>query len=58
MVQEYTKAQIKEHNSKSSVWVLIENDVYDVTPFLNEVIVFFYFISCRSKVLWTEFTLD
>lgn len=40
MVQEYTKAQIKEHNSKSSVWILIENDVYDVTPFLNEVIVF------------------
>lgn len=36
MVQEYTKAQIKEHNSKSSVWILIENDVYDVTPFLNE----------------------
>lgn len=46
MVQEYTTAQIKEHNSKSSVWVLIENDVYDVTPFLNEVIGFF-FTSCR-----------
>ncbi|CAH1130718.1 unnamed protein product [Ceutorhynchus assimilis] len=36
MVQEYTTAQVKEHNSKGSVWILIHNDVYDVTPFLNE----------------------
>jgi len=36
MVLEYTKAQVQEHNNKSSVWVLIHNDIYDVTPFLNE----------------------
>ncbi|XP_066249009.1 cytochrome b5-like isoform X1 [Euwallacea similis] len=36
MAQEYTTAQLKEHNNKKSVWVRIHNDIFDVTPFLNE----------------------
>ncbi|XP_030766124.1 cytochrome b5 isoform X1 [Sitophilus oryzae] len=36
MVQEYTKAQVRDHNKKESVWVLVHNDIYDVTAFLNE----------------------
>ncbi|XP_076255640.1 cytochrome b5 isoform X1 [Rhynchophorus ferrugineus] len=36
MVQEYTVAQVKEQNKQDKVLVLINNDVYDVTSFLNE----------------------
>ncbi|XP_050305222.1 cytochrome b5 isoform X2 [Anthonomus grandis grandis] len=32
----FTTAQVKEHNTKSSVWIIIHNDIYDVTSFLNE----------------------
>ncbi|XP_038212689.1 cytochrome b5-like [Zerene cesonia] len=28
--------ELKKHNSQSSVWMVIHNDVYDVTAFLQE----------------------
>ena len=48
--------EIKEHNSKSkSVWVAINNKVYDVTQFMDDVSVrcqrFAYNIQCASVVL-------
>lgn len=33
----YTKAEVQEHNSDNSLWVIIANKVYDLTKFLNEV---------------------
>ncbi|KAG5654775.1 hypothetical protein H0H81_003783 [Sphagnurus paluster] len=32
----WTLEQVGKHNSKQSCWVIIENQVYDVTEFLNE----------------------
>ncbi|XP_065189670.1 cytochrome b5-like [Sycon ciliatum] len=32
----FTKAEIAEHNSSKSCWLVIHNKVYDVTKFLNE----------------------
>lgn len=33
----YSLAEISEHNKVSSAWIVIHNNIYDVTPFLNEV---------------------
>lgn len=32
-----TTAEVKKHNTKDSVWMIIHNDVYDVTNYLDEV---------------------
>jgi cytochrome b involved in lipid metabolism len=33
----YTMEEVKKHNAKSSThWIVIDNKVYDVTPFLPE----------------------
>ena len=32
----YTLAQVKEHNTKKSNWIVIHDHIYDVTPFLDE----------------------
>ena len=32
-----TVAQVKEHKSAKSSWIIIHNKVYDVTKFLDEV---------------------
>lgn len=32
-----TKEDVKKHNNKRTVWVIIHNEVYDVTKFLDEV---------------------
>lgn len=34
----YTLEEIAEHSSNDSIWILINNGVYDVTQFLEEVI--------------------
>lgn len=36
-VKMYTLKEIGEHNSKESLWLLINNGVYDVSKFLEEV---------------------
>ncbi|XP_019871500.1 cytochrome b5 [Aethina tumida] len=36
MTTQYTLAQVKEHNDNKSTWIVIHNNVYDVTSFLNE----------------------
>lgn len=33
----YTLEEVAQHNEKKSVWVIIHDAVYDVTPFLDEV---------------------
>lgn len=37
MSKEISLATIKEHNKPEDLWVVIENKVYDLTKFLNEV---------------------
>ncbi|CAG2178493.1 unnamed protein product, partial [Oppiella nova] len=32
----YTLKEIREHNTRESVWLLIHNSVYDVTKFIDE----------------------
>ncbi|OTF75860.1 hypothetical protein BLA29_009662 [Euroglyphus maynei] len=32
----FTLAEVAEHNEKKSVWIVIHDFVYDVTPFLDE----------------------
>lgn len=33
----YTLAEVKQHNTKTDLWVIIHDKVYDVTRFLSEV---------------------
>ncbi|MCP9263030.1 Cytochrome b5 [Dirofilaria immitis] len=35
-LKEYTVAEVAEHNNVSSTWLIIDNNVYDVTKFLEE----------------------
>lgn len=37
-LKRYTKAQVAEHNSLKSAWVIIDDKIYDLTKFLDEVI--------------------
>ncbi|XP_031766913.1 cytochrome b5-like [Galleria mellonella] len=36
MTREISFAEIKKHNNEKSVWIVIHNDVYDVTSYLGE----------------------
>lgn len=36
-VKTYSLAEIAKHNSNQSTWIVIHNNIYDVTKFLNEV---------------------
>lgn len=37
MTQQYSLEEVKKHIDNKSTWIVIHNNVYDVTPFLNEV---------------------
>lgn len=41
-VKTFSLAEIAKNNSNQSSWIIIHNNVYDVTPFLNEVSAFFW----------------
>lgn len=62
-VKKYTRAEVSQHNNLKETWLIIHNNVYDVTNFLNEVIrcffSFFYFIfylqsNLREKILFKK----
>uniref|UniRef100_A0A182M1E9 Cytochrome b5 n=1 Tax=Anopheles culicifacies TaxID=139723 RepID=A0A182M1E9_9DIPT len=36
-VKTYSLADVKAHNTNKSTWIVIHNDIFDVTEFLNEV---------------------
>ncbi|XP_017771509.1 PREDICTED: cytochrome b5 [Nicrophorus vespilloides] len=36
MGKQFTLAEVKKHNDNHSTWIIIHNEVYDVTKFLNE----------------------
>ncbi|XP_013162143.1 PREDICTED: cytochrome b5-like isoform X2 [Papilio xuthus] len=36
MVREITSDEVKRHHDRRSAWIIIHNDVYDVTSFLGE----------------------
>jgi len=46
MVKEYSLATIKEHNKPDDLWLVIDNKVYDVTKFLNEVSLKYFLKLC------------
>lgn len=37
-VAKYTRSEVSQHNNLKETWLIIHNNVYDVTNFLNEVI--------------------
>lgn len=37
MAKEYSLSQVKKHNNNQGAWVVIHNEIFDVTSFLNEV---------------------
>lgn len=36
-VKTYSLAEVAKHNSNQSTWIIIHNNIYDLTTFLNEV---------------------
>ncbi|KAM3958773.1 cytochrome b5 [Aphomia sociella] len=36
MTKQISLAEVKKHNNKNSLWIVIHNDVYDVTSYLGE----------------------
>jgi len=32
----FTRAQVAEHNSSKSAWIILDNKIYDITKFLDE----------------------
>lgn len=38
--KQFTLAEVKKHIDSTSSWIVIHNNVYDVTEFLNEVIIY------------------
>lgn len=36
-VKLYSREEISKHNSNKNTWLIIHNNVYDVSEFLNEV---------------------
>lgn len=47
-LKKLTRAEVNEHNSNKSAWVIIGNKVYNVTKFLDEVwwfIFYYYYLS-------------
>ena len=40
-VPTFTFEEIAQHNEKKSTWIVINDFVYDVTPFLDEVHILF-----------------
>lgn len=36
MTEQYSLADVKSHNDNRSTWIIIHNNIYDVTEFLNE----------------------
>lgn len=43
MAKELSFEEIKKHNDRKCTWIVINNDVYDVTPFLDQVGRFLYY---------------
>lgn len=41
-VKLFTRAEVAKHADSMDTWIIIHNKVYNVTPFLNEVTIFFY----------------
>jgi cytochrome b involved in lipid metabolism len=36
MSTQYSYAEVKKHNNNKSCWIIIHNEIFDVTKFLNE----------------------
>lgn len=46
----YTLAEVAKNNTNKNCWFVIHNNVYDVTPFLNEVSFSILLISFRESI--------
>lgn len=40
-MRKFSRLEVGEHNSNNSAWMVIGNKVYDVTKFLDEVLIWF-----------------
>jgi len=36
MAKQYSRDEVKKHNDNQSSWIIIHNNIFDVTQFLNE----------------------
>lgn len=54
-VKKFTYAQVKEHNKATDLWMVIDDKVYDVTKFLNEV--GFYMVLVITKHTFNKYFL-
>jgi len=36
MAKQYTREEVKKHHDNQGAWIVIHNNIYDVTAFLNE----------------------
>lgn len=36
----YTYEEVAKHNSRNDLWMVIHNKVFDITPFIDEVILY------------------
>lgn len=55
MAKQYTFADVKSHNNNQSAWIVINNSIYDVTAFLNEVSSTLYQINdlaAHNEAIW------
>lgn len=43
-MQKFTRLEVGNHNSNNSAWMIIGNKVYDVTKFLDEVLMLNIFV--------------
>ena len=37
MLKQFTWEEVRQHNNSSSLWIVVNNKVYDVTKFMEEV---------------------
>lgn len=56
-VKKYSLADIASHNTNQKAWIVIHNNIYDVTEFLNEVKMNILYYT-RSMYLHMHFGLD
>lgn len=42
-VKLYSYEEIAKHNTRSDLWMVIDGKVYDITPFTDEVYIYFLF---------------
>lgn len=53
-VKTFTLEEIATHNEKKSVWIVIHDSVYDVTPFLDEACSSHFYFNLRTNFTFLQ----